>query len=659
MRHRALLATTSLAVTLLVAPPVTANAAAAAPLTVTNPGFEQGTTGWTFTAGTGVATNRPHGGKALIYLDSGTDKSVRQTIVAPAAGTYSVSAWIATGGPGGTYTVLRNGVPVGSVPLPSRDTYSRYTVSDIALARRDRLDIVFGSGASWVNADDVMVSPGARAKPRVSSSNPKIVAMFDWSKAKAGSWAHQGGAVGPLNVDERQPAGTGEATYAPTYWAGYAHRSGYYSRDFAHQLSGAHLLGFDLENKTMLRSFAASATKEHKYYPVWAFNFDAATYLSIDYRSPTNFVREVPATFELVEKANAAFRWTGDSDYVRDPVFWDYYGHATDQFVGLHNGTLDNGPVQVAEGTGKGIFEGAASYNEQSGEELAEAGDAIGAQYQAYRAMAALARDRCEAKDRKPACDPKLAKTFDQRADALKRYFNTTWSRTPGSTELVRAYETDGTPLTGWGKENSWFMPMKGIVDAGPRNEAYLDFIDAQASGAGRPGNIEAITYLPDTFFRHNRNATAWKWMQDVYDKRETGHASSQQGLNGDYPEVSFTLVSQTIEGLMGIAPDAPRHALSTLSRLPADIGWLEAADVPIGADRVTVRHDGSTGSTLTNKSSRERYTWEARFVGSHRHLRVDGKVTKAKTKVVDGVTYTYTTVTVKPGKTASVKVIG
>lgn len=653
MRHRALLVATSLAVSLLVAPPP-AVAAAAAPLTVVNPGFEQGATGWTFTAGTGVATNRPHGGTSLIYLDSGTDKSVRQTIVAPAAGSYSVSAWIATGGAGGTFTVLRNGTPVGSMPLPSRDTYSRYTVSDIALARRDRLEIVFGSGVSWVNADDVMVSPGARAKPRVSSSNPKIVAMFDWSKAKAGSWAHQAGVVGRVNVDERQPAGTGDATYAPSYWAGYAHRSGYYSRDFAHQLSGAHLLGFDTENKSMLRSFAASATEEHKYYPVWALNFDTSTYLSIDYHGPTNFVREVPATFELVEKANAAFRWTGDTDYVRDPAFWDYYRHATNQFVDLHNGTLDNGAVKVAEGTGRGIFAGAASYNEQGDERLAEAGDAIGAQYQAYRAMAALARDRCQ---RAPACDQNLAKAFDQRADALKRYFNQTWSRTPDSAEVVRAYSTDGAPLTGWGKENSWFMPMKGIIDAGPRNEAYLDFIDAQASGAGRPGNIEAVTYLPDTFFRHHRNDTAWKWMQDVYDKREVGHASDRQGLNGDYPEVSFTLVSQTIEGLMGIAPDAPRHALATVSRLPSDIGWLEAADVPIGSDRVTVRHDGATGSTLTNRSSNCAYEWEARFVGQHRHLRVNGKVTKAATKVVDGITYTYAKVKVKPGKTATVKV--
>ncbi|MEU7856379.1 hypothetical protein [Nonomuraea sp. NPDC049141] len=105
---------------------------------------------------------------------------------------------------------------------------------------------------------------------------------------------------------------------------------------------------------------------------------------------------------------------------------------------------------------------------------------------------------------------------------------------------------------------------MKGIIDAGPRHDAYLDFVDAEATGAGRPGNIEAITYLPDAFFRHNRDETAWKWMRYVYEQRETRHANSRQGLNGDYPEVSFTLVSQTVEGLMGIQPDAPRHTVAT-----------------------------------------------------------------------------------------------
>lgn len=615
------------------------------PLVVVNPGFEQETTGWTFTPGTGVATNRPHGGTKLVYLDDGADKSVSQDVTAPSGGRYSISAWISTGGPGGSFSAQVDGSTVRTIALPAGSTYARFTLSDVELSAGQVLRIVFrsGDGTGWVNADDIMVSPGSRARPAVTSSDPSVTAMFDWAADKARSWVHQAGVTGPLNVDERQPAGTGEAPYAGTYWAGYAHRSGYYSRDFAHQLAGAHILGLAAENRTMLRSFAATATAEHKFYPVWALNFDAATNLSIDYRSPTNFVREVPATFELVEKADQAFRWTGDRSYVEDPLLWDYYRHAVGEFVTLHDNAAPNG---VAEGTGRGIFAGTASYNED-GEPLIEAGDGIGAQYQALLAASRLASARGETE---------LSGDYAAKAKALKKYFNETWSVKAGSGQVVRAYTTDGKPLTGWGKENSWFMPMKGIIEPGRRNDDYLDFIDRQAEGPQRPANIEAYTYLPDTFFRHNRNDTAWKWMRYVYDQRNAAHVSGRQGLNGDYPEVSFTLVSQTVEGLMGIQPDASRHTVATQSRLPSDIGWLAVTGIPVGEGTISVRHDGHTSSTFTNDTGGPQ-VWEARFTGRHRWLSIDGVRVPGATRMIDGAAYTVALVPVAQGRSSTVSI--
>lgn len=627
--------------------PLSDSAATAAPrlLTVINPGFEQDATGWNFTSGTGVATNRPHGGAKLIYLDAGAGKKVSQTKTVSATGSYDFSAWISAGGTGGTFVVRVNGSPVGAVALPSRSGYARYTVSRVALRSGDTLEIAFESGEGWINADDVMVSPAAPADPVVTSSNPKIVEIFDWSKHKANSWVQLNGTEGRLNVDEGNPSGTDSGVYAPSYWAGYSHRSGYYSRDMVHQVAGAAVLGLNRENKTMLRSFAASATAEHKYFPVWAFNFDAKTYLSIDYKSPTNYVREVPAAFELVEKANKAYRWSGDCAYIDDEAFWNFYRHATDEFINLHDGAKPN---SVAEGTGNGIFAGSASYNEADDEHLAEAGDAISSQYQAYLAMSALATDKG---------DKELATRFSQKAADLKSYFNSTWSGNGSGSQMVRGYTVDGQALTGWGKENSWFMPMKQIIAPGARNSAYLDFIDQQAGGSGVPDNIEAITYLPDTFFAHERNDTAWKWMQHVYDRRDEQHPVSKQGTNGDYPEVSYTLVSQTVEGLMGVAPNAPSHALTTQSRLPTGTDWVQIKDMRIGRNTFALRHDGATKSTLTNTAGPDKYTWEARFPGDHDTIEVNGKSHKADTKVVNGVTYAYVTVTIAPGATATAKV--
>ncbi|SFX78937.1 hypothetical protein [Streptomyces atratus] len=650
MRHRrpARLAAVATLATLAPLTPLTLGSpaiAATSALTLSNPGFEDGATGWTFTSGTGVATNAPHGGAKLAYLDAGSGNKVAQTITASGDGTYDFSAWIATGGPGGRFVARVNGAQSGAVDLPSRSGYARYTISRVSLKSGDQLELAFESGSSWVNADDVMVSPAAPVDPEISSSDPKIVEMFNWSKRKANSWVQMPGATGPLNVDENHLSGTGTGTYGPSYWAGYAHRSGYYSRDMAHQLAGASILGLNDANKAMLRAFAGSATPEHKYYPVWAINFDNKTYLSIDYRSPTSFVREVPATFELVEKARHAYRWSGDSAYVNEGTLWDFYKHATKEFVELHDANKPNG---VAEGTGNGIFAGAASYNEVGEEHLAESGDSIGSQYQAYRAMSDLAAAKG---------DKTLSKEFQQRADSLKAYFNDTWSGSGSGADMVRGYTTDGKALTGWGKENSWFMPMKQIMNPGARADAYLDYVDEQASGSGKPSNIEAISYLPDTFFAYEHNDTAWKWMQYVYDKRNDQHPVSKQGPNGDYPEVSYTLLSQTVEGLMGVQPNAPGRALSTQSRMPAGMSWLQIKDIKIGGNTFTLRHDGATKSTLTNATGSARYKWEARFPGSHSTIKVNGVPQAVKTKTVNGKTCTYAKVSVAPGQKATVQV--
>jgi hypothetical protein len=120
---------------------------------------------------------------------------------------------------------------------------------------------------------------------------------------------------------------------------------------------------------------------------------------------------------------------------------------------------------------------------------------------------------------------------------------------------------------------------------------------------------------------------------------------------------VSFTLVSQTVEGLMGIAPDAADHRVTTQSRLPSGMKWLRAADVPVGTGTITVRHDGATRTTLTNNARGGAYQWEARFPGVHQKIKVNGVPQRVRTKTVGGVTYTYATPTVRAGATAVVQV--
>ncbi|MFE4635558.1 hypothetical protein ACFRJ1_19590 [Streptomyces sp. NPDC056773] len=93
--------------------------------------------------------------------------------------------------------------------------------------------------------------------------------------------------------------------------------------------------------------------------------------------------------------------------------------------------------------------------------------------------------------------------------------------------------------------------------------------------------------------------------------------------------------VGQTVEGLLGVTPDAPARTLSTGSRLPSGMVWLRIDDLRIGDSAFALRHDGASKSTLT----------------------VDGVPQSGRIKVVNGVTYTYATPTVEPGRTVTVTV--
>ncbi|WP_019614905.1 hypothetical protein [Psychromonas ossibalaenae] len=482
----------------------------------------------------------------------------------------------------------------------------------------------------------------------ISSSNESLEDSFNWAIDKTKQFVMTG-KNGLVNRDENNNDGSGRADYLPSYWAGYYDRTAFYSRDFLHQAAGAKLAGLDNENFSMFEIFAHHSTESRKWYTLWAVNFDGSPH-TIDYVHDDYFVREVPAQFEFIEKAYEQFLWTGDRRYIEDEQLWLFYTKVMTDYIYLHDTQTNNG---VAEGYG-GIFEGSATYNER-GEFPIEAGDGIGSQYQAMVAYTAMLEARGETSS---------AQEWRTKTEEFKTFFNEDWSvadiNNPEA-NYVNIVQKDGVRLNDFGKENSWFMPMKLITEPGPRNDNYLDFISANVGdGIGStpeaPHNIEAYTYLPETFFPYNRNEEAWKWMEYIISVRELPHERPTQGTNGDYPEISFTLISHTIEGLMGIEPDAANDAVVTASHLPQDISWLEVQYLQIGDQELAVRHDGITRTALTNDSDRP-LNWEARFYGDYAQLSVNGSSQPAQQKEVNGVLVSYIEVTVDPSAVLTVEV--
>lgn len=475
---------------------------------------------------------------------------------------------------------------------------------------------------------------GAEApKLSLETSHPKLERAFAWAIGKALSYV-QTGKTGVVDGHERQRAGTGQVKYIPSYWAGYTWRTAFYSRDFCHQAAGAHLLGLQEENWSMLRAFAGTATAGRKWYPLWALNFDGSPF-RLDYGGDDSFVREVPAVFELVEQCHRQYLWTGNPAYARDPVLWDFCTQAVTEFIRLHDTRIPNG---VAEGDGSGdIFRGCATYNEIRSP-LIEAGDGIACEYQALLAYARLLAVRGDAAQ---------AATFEKRADELRRLFNTQWGVQPGMPPYVRGYDVEGRAVTDFGRENSWFMPMKFITDPSPKTDAYLDFIArAVDTREGRPSNLEAISYLPGVFFPYHRVEEGWKWLEYIIDQPDR-----------EYPEISYTLISHVVEGLLGFEPNAPEGSFLTASHLPRAVSRAAVRGIPLGSHRVAVGHEGTTRSTATHTSGTGALKWKACFYGDHRTITVNGDQRSATPMRIHGVPASWVAVDLQPGQSATAEV--
>jgi hypothetical protein len=481
----------------------------------------------------------------------------------------------------------------------------------------------------------------------ITSSFKELEKTVDWAKEKAVSFVVTGKS-GPINVHRKNQTNIVERDYIPSYWAGYPLRTAFYSRDFCHQTAGAHLLGLTEENFSMMKAFAASADAAKKWYPLWAINFDGSPY-ELDYRNDNDFVREVPATFELVEKAYRLYGWTGDRRYIEDETLWNYYTKAVTDFVSLHDDLFTNG---IAEGSGEGdIFKGVATFNEQKDIPLIEAGDGIASQYQAFLSYAKMAGARG---------DKETEKKFARKAEELKTYFNTDWG-IKETDRYNRGYSPDKKPVDGWGKENSWFIPMKEIADSeSERTIKYLDFIaGCMDSGDNIPVNIEAISYIPEVFFKYHRNEEGWKWMKHIIATVNEQHAEGGlTGSNGNYPEVSFVLISNVVEDLAGVVPDAAENKIVTLSHLPEEIESLGIQHIIMGNKEISLTHTKQEQTKLSYNKGNSPLIWEAGFPGAYSSIYVNGMKTPCTQRKVAGKICSFCSLELKSGEERTLNVM-
>ena len=453
----------------------------------------------------------------------------------------------------------------------------------------------------------------------LTSSSQYLVDAFNWNKRKALSWVE-----------------TGKSNNIPCYRAAYAHRECFCIRDACHQCEGAALLGLNNENLTMWKTFARLQTAARGYFTIWEVNFAGGIYPCDggDYQSDTVFIRMIPGMPELVEKAHTLYRWSGDESWIKDTALTNFYESTMNKCIKL----IDDNNDGIGEGHFNDIKGPNGSYCEGSAHGFGVGGDNISSTWAAYNAYAKLLTAMGKTLE---------ADVYQEKAKNINAHYDKDWwnagehcyysGRSIGLNRWL-------TEFNQWSKETYMFQATKCIAEPGTRADALLDRIHNNYLVHRKKYNFESFTYLPESFYKYGKNDRGWYWLKCIMDSHY------------NYPEVSMTAVGFIATGMMGIEPDAPRHAVATLGRLTSDVTWVQLDGIPVGFHKVQVKHENNNNTTtLVHRSGTQDLIWEACFPGSYAALQVDGVATAARQKTINGVPVSYTSIPVAVGQQKTV----
>lgn len=473
----------------------------------------------------------------------------------------------------------------------------------------------------------------AWGRVRFESSDQRLVAGFNWAKQQALAYVFTGDPVGDW------------------YEAALPGRSAFCMRDVSHQSIGAQVLGLAAFNRNMLHKFAASIAESRGWCGYWEINkFDQPA--PVDYRNDQDFWFNLPANFDVVNTCYEAYQWTGDTSYLNDPVFLNFYQRTFNDYIRHWDKDGKGVPESFPEYGHRGL----GSYDENPNLHIKIGGDLVAAEYAAYLAYASIADLRH---------DPAEAASLRAKAAALRQWFNDDWwdarwqvfnSALLSNDKMYFESSTSSLSL--------WF----GLVLPGDKLQHELDLVvhlaspgaffqerrderdahELEAELAPRlpmPG-VEEMSYLPEIAYRYGEDARGYVLLLALMDP----------GLQRrEYPEVSYSVIRTVAVGVMGMDPDAAKRTVKTLSHLTGETAWATLENVPVFNNQVAISHAGLTASTFINQSG-PAIDWKATFRGSFHTLVVDGKAMPAQPEQGgDGNPESFVVVSVEPGRKITV----
>lgn len=153
------------------------------------------------------------------------------------------------------------------------------------------------------------------AKVSFTSSDPELNRAWEWAKSTALSYVRDGDPVGAW------------------YEAALPGRDAFCMRDVSHQSTGAAVLGLDKHTKNMLFRFAENISESKDWCSYWEINKDNLP-APVDYKNDKDFWYNLPANFDVIDACFRMCLWSGDTSYVTDPVFLNFYEKSLTDYVG-------------------------------------------------------------------------------------------------------------------------------------------------------------------------------------------------------------------------------------------------------------------------------------------------------------------------------------
>ena len=387
----------------------------------------------------------------------------------------------------------------------------------------------------------------------IKSSNEDLVESFNWAKKQALEYVFYSEKVGHW------------------YEAALPGRGAFCMRDLAHHSGGAHVLGLQEHTKNMLKKFAENISESKMWCSYWEINSYNEP-APVDYKNDKDFWYNLPANFDIMECCYRQYLWTGDREYIDNPIFKNFYEKTVNEYVEKWDINND-GLLENKEGLPS--YMGIPTYLEDYvGKIKTYTGvDLLAFQYGAYNSYAEIQR-LCNNNNKYIL--------YKEKAKKLKDIFNSSWwSKENKNYYTIKQLDGEFKGVSTTSGKDDWKLltPVPLLFDITNSKEMVEQAVDVLLQYDNR--YIELESYYPEVLFKHGYYNEAFEYIKDLCHENKPRR---------EYPEVSYNVVYSIVDGMIGLKPNGETNAIETNVKLPKDVQWLEVSSIPVFNGEISIR---------------------------------------------------------------------